>query len=109
MLIWKPERTVQEERPDWLLQGRVLRGHASRPQDATLGNGVWLSHSDPPLLLGLQEESPQAPKERYFSPVLSLFQGRTLFSAALGSPVRIGYAAKTVSTDTRGVAREVEW
>lgn len=83
VLIWKQQGqlalAVQEERPDWLLRGGGLSSHASRPQDAALGAGLWLSHLGAALLLGRQEESPQAPKERYFFPIVSSFHGRKTF------------------------------
>lgn len=44
--------------------------HASYPQDAAVGAGLWLSCPGTVLLLEFQEENPQAPKERYFFPIL---------------------------------------
>lgn len=40
--------------------------HASHPQDAAVGTGLWLSCPGTACLLGFQEENPQAPKERYY-------------------------------------------
>lgn len=44
--------------------------HASYSQDAAVGTGLWLSCPGTALLLEFQEENPQAPKERYFFPIL---------------------------------------
>lgn len=87
----------------------MLGSHASRPQDAALGTGLWLPHPGAPLLLELQEESPQAPEERYFFPILSLFQDRALFSAALCSRVGIGCASETEPWETVKLAQGQCW
>lgn len=44
--------------------------HASYSQDVRVGTGLWLSCPGTALLLEFQEENPQAPKERYFFPIL---------------------------------------
>lgn len=104
VLIWKPERTVSSgslgAEARLAPRRQSARSHASRPQDAALGTGLWLSCLGAALLLGLQKESSQAPKERYFFPVLSFFHERTFFSAVLCSCVRIGYASENEPWET---------